>query len=319
MSLKNKGIKIFAGNANKEIAEKIVNILGMSLGEMEVSSFSDGETSVSIRETVRGYDVFLIQPTCPPVNNNLMELLVMIDACKRASARQITAVIPYFGYARQDRKAKPRDPISAKLIANIITAAGVDRVITMDLHVLQIQGFFDIPIEHILGLPVFLEYFEKKFKNKKENLVIVSPDVGSVARVRKFAKHMEIPLAIIDKRRQTTNMCEIMNIVGSVENKDAIIMDDMIDTAGTICKSSNALINIGKANKVFVCATHGVLSNQATKLISESKISELVLLDTIPVPKEKMIPKIKVLSTAPLFAEVIRRVYENKPVSQLFN
>ncbi|MBR6678292.1 MAG: ribose-phosphate pyrophosphokinase, partial [Oscillospiraceae bacterium] len=242
-----KNIKVFTGNSNPALAEAICTAIGTKLGEAEVKSFSDGEVAVSLYETVRGSDVFLVQSTCSPVNDNLMELLVMIDACKRASAGRITAVIPYFGYARQDRKAKARDPISAKLVANMITAAGADRVLTMDLHAAQIQGFFDIPVDHLVGNPIFVDYYAKKFGEKCDDMVVVSPDVGSVARSRAFAQKLHMQLAIVDKRRQKANQSEVMNVIGDVSGKECIIFDDMIDTAGTLCNAAKALIEIGGA------------------------------------------------------------------------
>ncbi|GHV30892.1 ribose-phosphate pyrophosphokinase [Clostridia bacterium] len=314
MGFKEGGFKIFSGNASREMARKIAELLDVSLGQMEVTRFSDGETSVSVMETVRGFDVFLVQSTCSPVNQNLMELLIMIDACKRASAGRITAVMPYFGYARQDRKAKPRDPISAKLVADILTSAGANRVLTMDLHALQIQGFFNIPVDHLVGAPVFLDYFSERFKGNEENLVVVSPDVGSVMRTRKFAKKMNAPMAIIDKRRQMANLCEVLNIIGDVQGKDVIILDDMVDTAGTLCKAADALKKEGGARNVYACATHGVLSGRSLTIIDASPIKELILLDTIPLVAEKKIGKIKVLSTTTLFADVIKRIHAEEPV-----
>lgn len=310
MKLDARKIKIFAGTAGKLIAEDITKVLELNLSNAKISNFTDGETNISLLESVKGCDVFLVQSTCSPVNDNLMELLIMIDACKRASAKNIVAVIPYFGYARQDRKAGPYDPISAKLVANLITAAGTNGIITMDLHSLQIQGFFDIPVENILGLNIFLDYFEVKFKNQKENLVVVAPDIGSVKRARKFARLLNVPMAIVEKQREKANVCEVMSIIGNVEEKYAIIIDDMVDTAGTLCKSAEAIKKIGKAKGIFACATHGVLSMQAVSLIEDSKISELVLLNTIPLAKNES-KKIKVLSAAPLFAETIKNNYKS--------
>ena len=313
-----KDIKIFAGNANKPFAESICRNIGKGLGDSKVTSFSDGEISVSLYESVRGSDVFIIQPTCAPVNNHLMELLIMVDACKRASAGRITAVIPYFGYARQDRKAKARDPISAKLVANLITSAGADRVLTMDLHASQIQGFFDIPVDNLLGSPLFAEYYAKKFGEGNENVVVVSPDVGSVARARTFALKLGLGLAIIDKRREKANQSEVMNIIGNVKDKTVILFDDMVDTAGSLCGAANALVSVGKAGEIYACATHGVLSGQAIENINKSAIKELVFADTIPYPGTTPSPKIKYLSAAPLFAEAIERVYEEVSISTLF-
>lgn len=317
MNLHGKDIKIFSANSNKTVAEGIAKSLGLPLGKSEVTRFADGEISVSIGESVRGSDVFVVQSTCKPVNDHIMELLIMIDAFKRASAGRITAVIPYFGYARQDRKAKARDPISSKLVADLITVAGADRVLTMDLHAPQIQGFFNIPVDHLLGTPILVPYFCKRFPNKEE-IVIVSPDLGSVARTRKFAEKFDAPLAIIDKRRPKANVSEVMNIIGDVAGKKVILVDDMIDTAGTLCHAACALIERGHATEVYACATHGLLSDPAVQRISDSPIQELVLLDTIDVPVESRIPKITILPIAPVFAEAIERIYGEKPVSPLF-
>lgn len=258
-----KDIKIFTGNANPKLAADICKIIGTKLGESEVKSFADGEASVSLYETVRGSDVFLVQSTCKPVNDSLMELLIMVDACRRASAGRITAVMPYFGYARQDRKAKSRDPISAKLVANMLVAAGVDRVLTMDLHANQIQGFFDIPVDNLFGNPIFVDYYAKKFGSTCEDMVVVSPDVGSVARARTFAQKLHMNLAIVDKRRQKANQCEVMNVIGDVEGKECILFDDMVDTAGSLCNAAKAIIEVGGAKKVYACASHGVLRPRA--------------------------------------------------------
>ncbi|MBQ4100173.1 MAG: ribose-phosphate pyrophosphokinase [Oscillospiraceae bacterium] len=319
MNLHGKDIKIFAGNSNPEVAEQIAKILGLPVGKSEVTSFSDGEIAVSIQESVRGSDVFVVQSTCEPVNDHLMELLIMIDAFKRASAGRITAVIPYFGYARQDRKSKARDPISAKLVADILTASGADRVLTMDLHAAQIQGFFNIPVDHLLGVPILAPYFEEKFKTQKEELTVLSPDLGSVTRARKFAERLDVPLAIIDKRRQRANVSEVMNIIGNVKDKKIILVDDMIDTAGTLCNAAEAIIEKGGAKEVYACATHGVLSGPAMDRINNSVIKEVVLLDTIKLPEHKKSPKIKMLPIAPVFAEAIERIYDDKPVSILFD
>ncbi|KAI4453588.1 ribose-phosphate diphosphokinase family member [Holotrichia oblita] len=286
------------------------------IGSSEVKTFDDGEISLKINETVRGADVYIIQPTCAPVNNNLMELLIMIDATRRASAGRITAVIPYFGYARQDRKMRARDPISAKLVADIITTAGADRVLTMDLHCDQIQGFFDIPVDHLRGMPLFYEYYEKKFPDKSD-VVIVSPDLGSVARARMLAEKMNVPLAIVDKRRPAPNQSEVMNIIGNVKNKTAIILDDMIDTAGSLTNAANAIKDYG-ANEVYACATHALFSGKATELVNNSAIKELVILDTIPLPCEKKLDKIKIITVAPIFAAAIFRTHCCMPVSRLF-
>ena len=314
-----KDIKIFTGNANPKLAADICKIIGTKLGESEVKSFADGEASVSLYETVRGSDVFLVQSTCGPVNNNLMELLIMIDSCKRASAGRITAVIPYFGYARQDRKSKARDPISAKLVANLITAAGADRVLTMDLHASQIQGFFDIPVDNLLGNPVFVDYYAKKFGERAEDMVVVSPDVGSVARARTFAQKLHMSLAIVDKRRQKANQCEVMNVIGDVAGKDCILFDDMVDTAGSLCNAAKAIVEVGGAKSVYACASHGVLSGPALERLENSSITELALLNTIPETQGAGCSKIKYLSVAPMFGEAIERIYQEISISKLFN
>ena len=313
-----KEIKIFAGNSHKAFAESVCRHLGLRLGESEAKQFSDGESSISILETVRGADVFLIQSTCTPVNDTLMEMLIMIDAFRRASAGRITAVMPYFGYARQDRKAKARDPISAKLVANLITCAGADRVLTMDLHANQIQGFFDIPVDNMLGNPIFVDYYIGKFGVDSEEAIVVSPDVGSVARARAFAQKMGMGLAIVDKRRQKANSSEVMNIIGNVEGKHVILYDDMVDTGGSICGAAKALIEIGGAKDVYACASHGVLSGPAIDRINESCIKEMMFLDTIPYPSDKKCDKIGYLSAAHMFAEAIDRVYEEVSISPLF-
>ena len=313
-----ENIKIFCGNSNPEFAEGICKNLGIELGKAEVKTFADGEASVSLLETVRGDDVFLVQSTCKPVNDNLMELLVMCDACRRASAGRITAVIPYFGYARQDRKAKSRDPISAKLVANMITAAGADRVLTMDLHAAQIQGFFDIPVDNLLGNPVFVDYYAKKFGDKCEDMVVVSPDVGSVARARAFAQKLHMNLAIVDKRRQKANQCEVMNVIGDVRGKDCILFDDMVDTGGSLCNAAKAVMEVGGAKSVHACASHGVLSGPAIERINNSVITELALLDTIPPIEAGKSDRIKYLTVAPMFAEAIERIYQEVSISKLF-
>ncbi len=306
--------KIFAGNSNDQLAKEIADALGKPLGRATVNKFSDGEISVNIWESVRGRDIYIIQSTCSPVNDNLMELLIMIDAMKRASAGRINAVIPYYGYARQDRKAKARDPITAKLVADLIEAAGADRVLTMDLHANQIQGYFDIPVDHLLGMPILAKYFIDK---KLDDVVIVSPDHGSVTRARNVAQYLNCPIAIIDKRRPEPNKSEIMNIIGNIEGKNCIIIDDMIDTAGTICNAANAIKEKG-AKAVFAGATHAVLSGPACERLEASAIEELVLLNTITLPEEKVLDKMTFLSVAPLFAEAISRVFTNGTVSELF-
>lgn len=318
MNLHGKDIKIFTANANPKVAAQIAQELGLPLGVSQVETFSDGEISVSIGESVRGSDVFVVQSTSYPVNDNLMEILIMMDAFKRASAGRITAVIPYFGYARQDRKAKSRDPISAKLIADLLTSAGADRILTMDLHAPQIQGFFNIPVDHLLGVPLLAPYYAEKFGLNNEDVVVVSPDLGSVTRARNFASKINSPLAIVDKRRQKANVSEVMNIIGDVKDKTVILVDDMVDTAGTICNAAAALIEKGEAKEVCACATHGVLSGPAIDRIENSVIKEFVFLDTIEFPKEKLIDKITVLPVAPVFAQAIDRIYADKPISTLF-
>lgn len=313
-----KNIKVFSANANQDLAEAIAAKLGVKLGDAKVLKFSDGEIGVNINETVRGQDVFIVQSTSYPVNDHLMELLIMIDACKRASAGRITAVMPYYGYARQDRKAKARDPISAKLVADLIAKAGADRVLTMDLHAAQIQGFFDIPVDHLLGVPILAPYFNEKFAGNKDDVVVVSPDLGSVTRARNFATRLDVPIAIIDKRRPKANVCEVMNIIGDIKDKICIIVDDMVDTAGTLCNGANALKERG-AKEVYACATHGVLSGPAIERIQNSVFDELVILDTICQPEEKKIDKIKFLSVAEVFAEAIKRIYDDTSISEIFD
>ena len=314
-----KEVKVFAGNANTPLAESIGTFLHKPLGKAEIKRFADGECSVSIYEPVRGADVFIVQSTCKPVNDNLMELLVMTDAMRRASAGRITAVIPYFGYARQDRKAKSRDPISAKLVANLITAAGADRVLTMDLHANQIQGFFDIPVDNLRGAPLFAKYYLEQFGKDNPDVMVVSPDVGSVARARQFAMKLGTNLAIVDKRREVANQSEVMNIIGDVTGKTVILLDDMVDTAGSLCGAAKALMEIGGAKEIYACATHGVLSKPAIERIEASPIKELKLCDTVPYPPDQpRIGKITYVSVAPLFAEAIERVYEEVSISPLF-
>ena len=314
-----KDIKIFAGSSNKPLAEAICKEMGMELGNAEVGAFSDGENFVSIYETVRGSDVFVVQSTCAPVNDNLMEMLIMIDALKRASAGRITAVVPYFGYARQDRKTKPRDPISAKLVANLITRAGADRVLTMDLHASQIQGFFDIPVDNLLGNPIFTRHFAERFGDDVEGTMVVSPDVGSVARARAFAQKLGMGLAIVDKRRQKANSSEVMNIIGDVRGKRVILFDDMVDTGGSLCGAAQALVELGGATEVYACASHGVLSGPAVDRIQKSVIKEVIFLDTVPARSGVKCDKIKYLSVAHMFAEAIERIYEEVSVSKLFS
>ena len=324
-----KEIKVFTGSSNPDLADMICKNLGISLGKSTVTAFADGECSISINEPVRGVDVFIVQSTCKPV----MELLVMIDAMKRASAGRITAVIPYFGYARQDRKAKARDPISAKLVANLLTVAGADRVLTMDLHAAQIQGFFDIPVDNLYGAPLFATHYLRRFGYGREDMVVVSPDVGSVARARSFAMKMGLGLAIVDKRREKANSSEVMNIIGNVEGKTCLLLDDMVDTAGSLCGAAKAIVEVGGAKEVYACASHGVLSGPALERLAASSIEELALLDTIPAPageelllldsipypKDKpACDKIHYLPVAPMFAEAINRIYEEMSISSLF-
>lgn len=308
-------IKIFSGNSNKPLAEKIAAKLNTTLGEMEVTHFSDGEIYVRFNETIRGTDVFLIQSTSYPVNVNLMELLIMIDAARRASAGRITAVIPYFGYARQDRKARSREPITAKLVANLITSAGADRVLTMDLHCAQIQGFFDIPLDNLVGGPTLYNYFKPKVD---ENFVVVSPDIGAVARARKVAARMDAQMAIIDKRRPKANVMEVMNIIGDVKGKNCLMVDDMIDTAGTIVQGARALKEAG-AKAIYACCSHGVLSGPAIERLADSPIDELAILDTIDIPKDKILPIFKIISTAQMFASAIENVYLDKSMSKIYD
>ena len=313
-----KDIKLICGNSNVPFAQKLCKNLGKRLSDSKVTTFSDGEISVSLNETVRGADVFIIQSTCSPVNDNLMELLIMTDACKRASASRITAVIPYFGYARQDRKAKSRDPISAKLVANLITCAGADRVLTMELHASQIQGFFDIPVDNLSASSLFADYYSKEFGSEIGNTLVVAPDIGSVSRARAFAKKLGLGLAIVDKRREKANQAEVMNIIGSVEGKRIIMFDDMVDTAGSISEAAKALFEKGGAKEIFACSTHGVLSGKALERIEESPIKEKVFTDTVPKRSEAQEGKIKYLSAAPLFAEAIERIFRELSMSTLF-
>jgi ribose-phosphate pyrophosphokinase len=310
-------IKIFAGNSNVGFAKDVAKILGLTLGKSDVSTFSDGEISVKIDESVRGADVFVIQSTCNPVNNNLMELLIMVDALKRASAGSITAVIPYYGYARQDRKTRSRDPITAKLVANLLTVSGIDRVLTMDLHAGQIQGYFDIPVDNLVGIPILAKYYiDKGFCSK--DVVVVSPDQGSVGRARNFAEKLNAPIAIIDKRRPQANVAEVMHIIGEIKGKTVILADDLIDTAGTITLGAQALMDQG-AKEVYACCTHAALSGPAIERLDKSPIKEVIVTDTIPLTDEKRISKINTVSVAPMFAEAIRRIYEHLSVSTLFS
>lgn len=312
----NTNLRLLSGNSNRSLAEAIATYLKRKLCVATVSGFSDGETWVEIQENVRGADVFVIQSTCHPANEHIMEMLIMIDALKRASADRITAVIPYYGYARQDRKVSPRTPISSKLVADLITAAGANRVLTMELHAGQIQGFFDIPVDHLFAKPVLIDYVKERFP--RERVVIVAPDAGGAERARSFAKLLDVPMALIDKRRPRPNVSEVMNIVGDVEGRNAVIVDDIIDTGGTMVKAAEALM-ASKAASVCACATHAVLSGSAIKMIGESMIEELIVTDTIPInnnsPESK---KIKVLSVAPLLGEAIKRIHDADSVSSLF-
>jgi ribose-phosphate pyrophosphokinase len=309
-------LTIFTGNANIKLAQDICKYLNVKLGDALVSAFSEGEIRVKINENVRGKDVFVIQPTCPPCNDNLVELLIMIDALKRASCSRITAVIPYYGYARQDRKDQPRVPITAKLVANILTSAGADRILTVDLHAGQIQGFFDIPMDHLFAINVFVEYFAKKIKSK--NLVIVSPDVGGIKMARAYAKRMSAQLAIVDKRRISPDQTEVMNILGNVKGCDCILVDDLIATGGSIIEAAQALAKAG-AKDIYAAVAHGVLSGDAIKRIEKSNLKELIITDTIPLAKEKQHHKIRVLSVAPLLGEAIARIHKEESVSCLFD
>ncbi|MGN0459347.1 MAG: ribose-phosphate diphosphokinase [Ruminococcus sp.] len=317
MNFNGKDIKIFSGSSNKDVAQGIAGCLGLPLGKSNCCTFSDGEIAVSLNESVRGSDCYIVQSTCTPVNDNLMEMLIMIDAMKRASAGRITAVMPYFGYARQDRKAKARDPISAKLCADIITAAGADRILTMDLHANQIQGFFNIPVDHLIGAPILATHMREKMGTHADDYVVVSPDLGSVTRARNFAAKIGCGLAIIDKRRQKANVSEVMNIIGDAKGKRVILVDDMIDTAGTLCNAAEAIIEKGGAIDVTACATHAVLSGPAIDRIQKSPIKEVILLDTVPIPEDKMLDKFTILPVAPVFAEAIERIYADKPVSPI--
>ncbi|MEX2224045.1 MAG: ribose-phosphate pyrophosphokinase [Candidatus Rokuibacteriota bacterium] len=308
-------LKLFSGNANRPLAEEIAKTLQLPLGDADVSRFSDGEVYVQINENVRGQDVFVIQPTCPPVNDHLMELLVMIDAFKRASARRITAVLPYYGYGRQDRKVQPRVPITAKLVADLLTAAGAQRLLAVDLHAGQIQGFFDIPVDHLFAAPpVIIDHLAKKDLNDP---VLVSPDAGGVERARALAKRLKAGLAIIDKRREGTNIAMFMHLIGDVKGRDAVIVDDMIDTAGTLIQAVDALKREG-ANRILACAVHGVLSGPAIARIKESILEEVIITNTVPLTPERQLSKIRVLSVAPLLAEAIRRIHDEESVSTLF-
>lgn len=312
---KDQSLKVFSLNSNEPLAQEIAEEIGTTLGKCTVSTFSDGEIQINIEESIRGCDVYVIQSTNTPVNHHIMELLIMIDALKRASARSVNIVMPYYGYARQDRKARSREPITAKLVANLLEVAGADRVLTLDLHAPQIQGFFDVPIDHLQGVPILAEYFKKK---NLEDVVVVSPDHGGVTRARRMADRLKAPLGIIDKRRPRPNVAEVMNIIGEVEGKTAILIDDIIDTAGTITLAADALIEKG-AKEVYACCTHAVLSGPALERIEQSQIRELVVTNTIKLDDDKRIDKITELSVAPLIAQAIVRIHELKSVSILFD
>lgn len=307
-------MKLFTGNANCSLAREIADYLGLPIGNAKVGRFSDGEISCAINESVRGVDVFVVQPTCTPVNENLMELLVMIDAFRRASASRINAVIPYYGYARQDRKTRARDPITAKLVSNLIVEAGAGRIVAVDLHARQIQGFFDIPVDHLPGVPTIGEYFKNK---KLQNAVVLSPDVGGVTRARDLAAKLEAPLAIVDKRRPAPNISEVMNVIGDVRDKSVIIIDDIIDTAGTLCTAAEVMMDKG-ALAVYGCCTHPVFSGPAIERLAKAPFTEIVITNTIPLPENKTLPNMKVLSVAPLVGEAILRIHEDLSVSKLF-
>ena len=311
----NSKVKIFALNSNKPLAKKIADAVGVPLGKTSVDRFSDGEIRINIEESIRGDEIFIIQSTSAPVNDNLMELLIMIDALRRASASTINVVMPYYGYARQDRKARSREPITAKLVADMLEKAGADRVIVLDLHAAQIQGFFDIPVDHLMGAPLLADYFLKNGLEK--DAVVVSPDHGGVTRARKLAEFLKAPIANIDKRRPKANVAEIMNIIGSVDGKRCIIIDDMIDTAGTITLASQALMDAG-AKEVYACATHPVLSGPAIERLDKSPIKKIIVTDSIQLPEEKQIDKLTQVSVGPLIGDAIKRIHENKPVSPLF-
>ena len=311
-------IKLFTGNGNKSLAQAIAKELHMPLGDMSVSKFSDGEISIQINESVRGCDVFVLQSTSTPVNDNLLELLVIIDAMRRASAGRITAVMPYFGYARQDRKARARDPITAKLVADLITSAGADRVLTMDLHAPQIQGFFDIPVDNLLGVSVLAKYIENEDFAQSDDVVVVSPDVGSVSRARNLANRLNKGLAIVDKRRPKANVMEVMNIIGDVKGKTCIMLDDMIDTAGTICQGAKALVEVGGAKEVYVCCSHGVLSGPAIQRLNDSVIKKVFILNTIELTDDKKIDKFEEISVAPIFSKAIESIFADMPISRLY-
>lgn len=317
MANQGRDLKIFTANANRNLAEKVAKELGCELSSADVTRFSDGEISVSIHESVRGADCFIIQPTCAPINENLMELLIMIDAIKRASAARITAVIPYFGYARQDRKARPRDPISAKLVSNLLTTAGADRILSLELHTIQIQGFFDIPVDHIAASAMFASHIKNLDSFNSEEFVVLAPDFGSVTRARQFATKLGCPVAIIDKRRPRPNVSEVMNIIGDVKDKKIILVDDLVDTAGTICNAANAAVEMGGAKEVYAFVAHPVLSGNAIEKIKNSVIKKMTFFNTINIPPEKILDKFQVLNVAPVISEAIKRINSDRPISTM--
>jgi len=307
-------LKVFSGNANPDLAKEICDQTGIHLGEMSVSAFSDGEVKVIVKENVRGDDVFIVQPTSTPVNNSLMELLIIMDAMRRASAKRITAVIPYYGYGRQDRKTRGREPITAKLVANLIDKAGADRVLTIDLHASQIQGFFDLPVDHLTAIPILAQYFAKK---QILEPIVIAPDVGGVTRARMMAELITAPIAIVDKRRSEPNVSEVLHIIGEIDGKTAVIVDDMIDTAGSVSEISRVLLDWGAA-AVYACCSHPVLSGPAIDRLNDSAIREVVVTNTVPLPQGRPCPKIKVLSVAPILGEAIARIHMDMSVSELF-
>lgn len=318
MNLENGDIQIFTGNSNKALVAKICESLGVKQGDCVVNKFSDGEIQIDINETVRGKDVYIIQSTSNPVNDNLMEVLILVDALKRASAGRINVVMPYYGYARQDRKTKAREPITSKLVADLLEVAGAQRIVTMDLHAGQIQGYFNVPVDHLTAIPYLSEYFKDIVNEDPGNFVVVSPDLGGVTRARKFANRLNLPIAIIEKRRPKPNVSEVMNIIGDIDGKNCILIDDIIDTAGTICKAAEALRKNG-AKKVYGCASHGVLSGEAFNRLDNSIMEKFVISNTIEVPEEKLGKVLEVVNVAPIFASAIRRINGNKSVSEMFD
>ncbi len=317
MANQGRDLKIFTANSNRGLAEKVAKELDLELSSADVKRFSDGEISVSIHESVRGADCFIIQSTCAPINDNLMELLIMIDAIKRASAARITAVIPYFGYARQDRKANPREPISAKLVSNLLTTAGADRILSLELHTIQIQGFFDIPVDHIVAASLFSSYIKDLPEFDPAEFTVLAPDFGSVSRARQFATRLGCPVAIVDKRRPKPNVSEVMNIIGDVKDKKIILVDDIVDTAGTICNAAEAAIKLGGAKEVYAYIAHPVLSGNAVERIKNSVIKKMTFFNTINIPEEKMIDKFKILNVAPILSEAIKRINSDRPISTM--